>query len=174
LFTPGAPLARQFVVFDSEPYLEGCYQKLFGASAGEAMRVQLHGAHRRYAVHVPIQVSLGEAGLARFLATHEELLPAVRRILREHGIVQLSSFLFQPPAVSKPSLLLQMQIPATLQADEALPQLLQADKVGTQWDQLLASVHDTAASRSNPWWSTITQEIGANTSNDAPDDKDIM
>lgn len=152
---------RKFVLHDGEPYLDGCYQKLFGASAGEAMRAQLHGALRRYAIHVPLQVALGAPGLARFRTQHEEVLPAVRRLLREHGIVGMSSFLFEPPAVSKPSLLLQMQIPATLQPDEALPHLLQADRVGQQWEALVAGVHDAAAARNNPWWGTLTQEMGA-------------
>ena len=86
-------------------------------------------------------------------------LPAVRRLLREHGIVQFGSFLFQPPAVSKPSLVLHMQIPSTLEAEEALPQLLQSDRIGQQWEQLIVSVHDAPASRGNPWWSTITPEL---------------
>lgn len=121
------------------------------------MRAQLHGALRRYAVSIPLLVSLGQPGLQRFMLKHEELLPQVRRLLREHGIVQFATFLFQPPAVSKPLLMLHMQIPATLVADEALPQLLQADRIGQQWDQLVASVHDAPASRGNPWWSTIVQ-----------------
>lgn len=32
---------RRFVIFDGEPYLDGCYHKLFGASAGEALRAQV-------------------------------------------------------------------------------------------------------------------------------------
>ena len=151
---------RRFVIFDTEPYLDGCYQKLFGASAGEAMRAQLHGALRRYALTVPLLLSLGPAGLQRFITKHEELLPAVRRMLREHGIVQFGTFLFQPPAVSKPSLVLHMQIPATLDAEEALPQLLQADRIGQQWEQLVASVHDAASARGKEWYANIVQELG--------------
>jgi len=152
---------RRFVVFDTEPYLEGCYQKLFGASAGEALRAQLHGALRRYALSVPLLNSLGPAGLHRFVTKHEELLPHVRRMLREHGIVQFGSFLFQPPIVSKPSLVLHLQIPATLDAEEALPQLLQADRVGQQWEQLVASVHDVPSARGRAWYENIVQELGS-------------
>lgn len=151
---------RKFVVFDGEPYLDGCYQKLFGSSAGEVMRHQVHGPLHRYALTVPLLISLGPSGLASFVRSHEELLPAVRRLLRESGIVQFGTFLFQPPAVSKPSLVMHMLLPATLEAERALPALLQADRVGQQWDQLIASVHDAPASRGNPWWATITAAIG--------------
>ena len=71
--------------------------------------------------------------------------------------------------MSKPSLLLQMQIPATLDAEEALPQLLHADRVGQQWSELITSGHDQPASRGNPWWSTIVQELGGAASTDAAD-----
>lgn len=152
---------RRFVIFDAEPYLEGCYQKLFGASAGEAMRAQVHGAHRRFALTVPLLSSLGPAGLQRFITKHEELLPSVRRMLREHGILHFSSFLFQPPAISKPALVLHMQIPATLDAEEALPLLLQADRIGQQWEQLIASVHDATSSRGRMWYDNMVQELGA-------------
>jgi hypothetical protein len=68
---------RKFVVFDGEPYLEGHYQKLFGTSAGEAMRTQVHGTHNRYAVCVPLLLSLGNSGLKAFIERHEELMPQV-------------------------------------------------------------------------------------------------
>lgn len=154
---------RRFVIFDGEPYMDGCYQKLFGASAGEALRAQLHGTLSRYAIPIPLLLSLGESGLRRFVTKHEELLPAVRRLLREHGIVQFASFLFTPPLVSKPSLILHMQIPATLDAQEAFPQLLQADRVGQEWEQLVASVHDTAAARGKSWWESVSREMGTST-----------
>ena len=83
--------------------------------------------------------------------------------------MQFASFLFAPPVVSKPSLVLHMQIPATLDAEEALPQLLQADRVGQQWEQLVASVHDAPASRGNPWWATIVQDIGGTPATDDAD-----
>ena len=151
---------RKYVVFDGEPYLDGCYQKLFGSSAGDAMRTQVHGAKRRYAISVPLLLSLGASALNDFRSKHEEMLPAVRRLVREAGIVELTSFLFQPPAVSKPSLLLSMLIPATLEADEALPGLLAADRVGQQWQDLLTGAHDAAAVRGRPWWENITKELG--------------
>ena len=64
---------RKFVVFDGEPYLDGHYQKLFGASAGEARRTQVHGAPSRYAVHVPLLLSLGSAGLRAFIIVSRPL-----------------------------------------------------------------------------------------------------
>ena len=152
---------RRFVMFDSEPYLDGCYQKLFGASAGEAMRAQLHGEIQRYALSVPLLPSLGAPGLQRFLIKHEELLPSVRRMLREHGIVQFGSFLFEPPAVSKPLLLLHMQIPVMLDAAEVLPQLLQTDRIGQEWEQLVASVHDAPGSRGRAWYENMVRECGS-------------
>ena len=151
---------RKFVVFDGEPYLEGCYQKLFGASAGEAMRTQIHGTHHRFAVQVPLQMQLGTSALANFRTKHEEMLPQVRRLLREAGITQFASFIFLPPAVSKPSLILQMLIPTTLDAETILNELLQADRIGQQWQELLTSAHDSAAARGNSWWSTISRELG--------------
>ena len=151
---------RKFVLFDGEPYLDACYQQLFGASAGEAMRTQVHGTHHRYALTVPLLLSIGPAGLANFSTKHEELLPAVRRLLRESGILQFSTFLFQPPAVSKPSLVIHMLIPATLDAHSALPSILQTERVGQQWEQLMASVHDVAASRGNSWYSNLASELG--------------
>lgn len=53
---------------------------------------------------------------------------------------------------------------ATLEAEEALPKLLQADRVGSEWEQLLASVHDAPASRGNAWWASIVPEMGADLS----------
>lgn len=144
-------------------WLTGCYQKLFGSSAGEALRTQVHGTHHRYAVTVPLLMSLGASGLASFVAKHEALLPSVRRLLREAGVLQLGSYLFEPPNVQKPLLLLHMLIPATLDANDALPNLLRNDRVGQQWEQLISSVHDAASSRGNPWWSTIVRELGSAT-----------
>ena len=152
---------RKFVVFDGEPYLEGCYQKLFGSSAGEALRTQVHGTLKRHAIAVPLLLSLGGSALQALQEKHEELLPQVRRLLREAGIVQFASFLFQPPLVSKPSMVLHMLIPASLDAEHALPSLLQEDRIGQQWMELLTAAHDTAAARGNPWWSNIQPELGA-------------
>ena len=103
-------------------------------------------------------MSLGAAGLANFSAKHAELFPAARRLLREHGITGCQTFLFAPPAVSKPSLVLTCAIPKLLGGGEALPSILRSDRIGQQWEQLIASVHDAAATKSNPWWSTITAE----------------
>ena len=88
-------------------------------------------------------------------------MPGVRRLLRESGILQFSTFLFQPPAVSKPSLVVHMLIPATLDAHEALPSILQSERVGQQWEALIQSVHDVAGSRGNMWYSNIAMELGA-------------
>lgn len=153
---------RKFVVFDGEPYLDGCYQKLFGASAGEAMRTQVHGTLVRHAVNVPLLLSLGATGRREFAVKHGEMMPAVRRLLRESGVQQFTSFLFEPPAVSKPSLVLTMLLPATIDANDALPTLLAEDKVGLQWMQLLDSVHDVGASRNHPWHTSVTKELRGN------------
>ncbi len=151
---------RKFVVFDGEPYLDGCYQKLFGASAGEHARALVHAERRPYAVHVPLLLSLGTSGLAAFSARHAELFPQVRRLLREQGVHDARAFLFAPPAVSKPSLTICLSIPSLLQAEDALPSVMR-DRVGQQWDQLLQSVHDAPASKNNPWWSTLALEACA-------------
>jgi L-rhamnose mutarotase len=160
---------RKFVIFDGEPYLDGCYQKLFGASAGEALRTQIHGTLKRHAIAVPLLLSLGAPALQTFRTKHEELLPQVRRVIRQAGIVQFASFLFEPPLISKPSLVLHMLIPTTLDADDALPSLLQDARVGQQWMDLLSAAHDTAASRGNPWWANIQPELGVDTGEDATD-----
>lgn len=70
----------------------------------------------------------------------------------------------QPPAVTKPSLLIQMQFPATMDAEDALPHLLQTDRLGQQWEQLISSVHDVPASRGNPWYANVVPELGAQSS----------
>ena len=47
--------ARRFVEFEGEPYLDGCYQKLFGAAAGPEMQSLVAGSTAvRYAIHVPL------------------------------------------------------------------------------------------------------------------------
>ena len=83
----------------------------------------------------------------------------VRRALRESGVQQCSTFVFQPPSVSKPSLMLQFLLPASLDADMALPNLLSQDRAGQQWHQLIDSVHDVGASRGNPWYMSISKEV---------------
>ena len=127
------------------------------SSAGEALRTQVHGTLKRHAIAVPLLLSLGGSALQALQEKHEELLPQVRRLLREAGIVQFASFLFQPPLVSKPSMVLHMLIPASLDAEHALPSLLQEDRIGQQWMELLTAAHDTAAARGNPWWSTYSR-----------------
>ena len=37
--------------------------------------------------------------------------------------------------------------------------LLQQDRVGQEWMQLLTSSHDAAAAKGNAWYTTITPEI---------------
>ena len=58
-------------------------------------------------------------------------------------------------------MVLHMLIPASLDAEHALPSLLQEDRIGQQWMELLTAAHDTAAARGNPWWSNIQPELGA-------------
>ena len=41
------------------------------------MRTQVHGTHNRYAVCVPLLLSLGNSGLKAFIERHEELMPQV-------------------------------------------------------------------------------------------------
>jgi L-rhamnose mutarotase len=155
---------RKYVNFDGEPYLEGCYQKLFGSSAGEQKRTQVHGSLVRHVVTVPLLLSLGATGLTTFIKKHEEMLPAVRRLLRESGVQQFSTFVFLPPAISKPNMVISMQLPWAMDAETAFPAMLSDQKVGQQWVQLLDSVHDTGASRGNPWYLSITRELGPSTS----------
>ena len=111
---------RKYVNFDGEPYLEGCYQKLFGSSAGEQKRTQVHGSLVRHAVTVPLLLSLGASGLTTFIKKHEEMLPAVRRLLRESGVQQFSPFVFLPPAISKPNMVISSK-PACPRPNADLP-----------------------------------------------------
>ena len=57
-----------------------------------------------------------------------------------------------------------MQLPWAMDAETAFPAMLSDQKVGQQWVQLLDSVHDTGASRGNPWYLSITRELGPSTS----------
>jgi len=150
---------RRFVWFDDAPYLDGCYQKVFGASADRETRELMKGETRRYACLVPLQSSLGPKGLAAFYAKHSELLPEVKRQMREAGVTALQTFLFQPPMVTKPSLALTFAMPAALDAKEEFVELLQQDRVGQEWMQLLTSSHDAAAAKGNAWYTTIAPEI---------------
>lgn len=152
---------RRFVPYDGEPYLEGCYQKLFGALAGAEMQELQQGDTQRYAVHVPLSMQLGPGGLVAFATKHVELFPSVRRLLRERGVTDAQAFLFTPPAVGKPSLCLCLTLPIALEPKEALPELLRQERLCQQWEQLVAGVHDVAASKGNPWWATIVPELSA-------------
>ena len=51
-------------------------------------------------------------------------------------------------------------LPWTMDPETALPALLSDNKVGQQWQQLLDSVHDTGASRGNPWYASVVRESG--------------
>ena len=133
--------------------------KLFGASAGEAKRTQVHGTLAKCAVNVPLLVSLGSSGLAAFARKLEELMPPVKRLLRESGVQQFTTFMFEPPAVSKPSLIITMLVPVTIEAGRCLPKLLGEEKVGQQWMQLIDSVHDASGSRGHPWHESVTKEL---------------
>lgn len=86
---------RRFVVLDGEPYLEGCYHKVFGGSAPAEMQAAVSGVRRRYAIAVPLSLSNlgGEQGLPRFLAAHKRLMAAAKRGLRERGVLDVHSFL---------------------------------------------------------------------------------
>ena len=150
---------RRFVPYDGEPYLEGCYQKLFGTLSGP-MQSLMQADTRRYAVHVPLSMQLGPGGLAHFAQKHSESFPAVRRQLRERGVTEAHAFLFQPPAVPKPVLCLTMTMPIELEAREALPEMLKEERQCQQWEQLVSGVHDAGQSKGNPWWATIAPELG--------------
>ena len=83
----------------------------------------------------------------------------VRRLLRERGVTEAQAFLFTPPAISKPSLCLCLTMPIALDALEALPEMLRQERLCQQWEQLVTGVHDTAASKGNPWWATMVPEM---------------
>lgn len=57
---------RRFVEVDGEPYLDGCYQKVFGAAAGPEMQAAARGDVKRYAVHVPVAMTALGAALDAF------------------------------------------------------------------------------------------------------------
>jgi hypothetical protein len=86
--------SRRFVALDGEPYLEGCYHKLFGGSAQADVQAAVGGVRRRYAIAVPLSLpSLGgEHGLPAFRASHHRLLGAARRELRERGVLDVHAF----------------------------------------------------------------------------------
>ena len=50
-------------------------------------------------------------------------------------------------------------MPIALDALEALPEMLRQERLCQQWEQLVTGVHDTAASKGNPWWATIVPEM---------------
>lgn len=109
---------RRFVWHDEEPYLDGCYQKLFGGTAEKSIKSLLHEPQRRYALWVPLQSALGPSGLANFMRKHSELLTDVKRELRERCVSELHTFMFQAPAVAKPALLITFSMPSSLNARE--------------------------------------------------------
>ena len=80
-------------------------------------------------MHVPLSMQLGPGGLTAFAQKHLELFPQVRQVT--------------PP----------------LDALEALPEMLRQERLCQQWEQLVTGVHDTAASKGNPWWATIVPEM---------------
>ena len=43
---------------------------------------------------------------------------------------------------------------------EVAVDVLAADRVGQQWQDLLTGAHDAAAVRGRPWWENITKELG--------------
>lgn len=152
---------RRFVLHDDEPYLEGCYQKLFGASAEPETRARLAEESVRYALTMPLLPQLGTAGLSQFSAKHAELLPHVRRALRLHGVTALQSFVFLPPTLPKPSLMLTFTVPRSLDLRDALPDMLRSDRHTVAWEQHLSSGFDPALARGNPWYGAIAREIEA-------------
>ena len=152
---------RRFVLHDGEPYLEGCYQKLFGALSGKEQQRLVHGETQGYAVHVPLSMQLGSSGLDNFAQKHADLFPQVKRLLREQGVTAMQAYLFQPPFVTKPCLTLTLTLPVSLEPREELPELLRKERLCQQWEQLIAGVHDVNASKGNPWWATIVPELSA-------------
>ena len=100
-------------------------------------------------------------GVANFARKHADLLPALKRGLRERGVSDLHTFLFHAPMVSKPSFLVSFSMPAFLDAKEEFIKIVTEERQGQEWEQLLSSVHDAAASKNNPWYTTIAPEIQA-------------
>lgn len=126
---------RRFVEFDGEPYLEGCYHKLFGASAAPEMKHFSRRELKSYAISISLnQAELGGPnGVRRFAEAHAKLLREVAPRLRELGVVELRCFHFAP----KPVLMLSFAV-----NDESDPRELFAT-LGTQpgceeWDRMLA------------------------------------
>ena len=64
------------------------------------------------------------------------------------------------PTFASRALFVSRALQATLEAEELLPKLLQSERLGQQWEQLLTSVHDAPASRGNPWWQNVSLELG--------------
>lgn len=154
-----APIGdRRFVEFEGEPYLDGCYQKLFGYAAPETQQL-LQGERRRYAALVPLQHLGKQDALERFRARHAELFPTVRRELRERGLTEVRAFVFAPPAVTKPSLALHFVLPAEIDATDAFRQLLAEERHCAEWEQLVASNFDTSTARGRAWWESISPEL---------------
>lgn len=106
---------RRFVWYDEEPYLDGCYQKLFGSLAEAPIRALMQDEKRHYALMVPLQAGLGPHGLANFARKHAELAPEVKRGLREHGVTELRTFLFHT-VVTKPSFIISFAMPVSIDA----------------------------------------------------------
>ena len=90
------------------------------------------------------------------------VLPAILpQVSADLHLTDAQAFLFQPPAVGKPSLCLALTLPAELDASEALPELLKHERQCQQWEQLVAGVHDIGQSKGNPWWATIVPELSS-------------
>jgi len=121
--------------------------------------LQTPGETRRYAIAVPLQLSLGPIGIANFAKKSAEMLPEVKRLLRERGVTALQTFLFQTPAVAKPSFFVTLTMPASIDAKEAFVEMLREERLTHEWEQLVTSAHDAVGSKNNAWYATIVPEI---------------
>lgn len=115
---------RRFVALDGEPYLEGCYHKLFGGSAPADVQAAVGGMRRRYAIAVPLSLpSLGgEQALPAFRASHHRLLGSARRELRERGVLDVHTF-FSVALSGMPMLLLGLSFRDDADAQVVVPRV---------------------------------------------------
>lgn len=115
---------RRFVALDGEPYLEGCYHKLFGGSAPADVQAAVGGVRRRYAIAVPLSLpSLGgEQALPAFRASHHRLLGSARRELRERGVLDVHAF-FSVALSGMPMLLLGLSFRDDADAQVGVPRV---------------------------------------------------
>ena len=153
---------RRFVVHDGEPYLESCFQKVFGEPAPHAPSShEGAGERRHYAGMVPLSLDKlgGSAGLAAFSAQHQRLLPAARRALRDQiGFYDLHAFLLTSNA-SRPGLVLTLSCRDHVDARAELQAALGELAPCREWGALLTSVYDTTSSRGQPWWGSLALEL---------------